>query len=108
MVRKTAIEMPVGNQNCTGDMIAYMKNGDRYIYEITCNSSNVCSNASKFKGKGFTKIIFLCRDHNMRESVRAILNGAGYEPDFLSTLECTIFSVLIHKNKKINRKEEKK
>ena len=104
MIQRTAIEVPVGNHNCTADLLAYYKNGDRYVYEITRSSSNVCANASKFIGQGFTKIIFLCRDHNMRESVKAILNGAGYDPEFSSTLESIIFSALIRENKKFNRK----
>jgi hypothetical protein len=96
LVHKTAIEFPIDGSGRTGDLITYLKNGDRHIYEITLNSSNVASNAAKLKGKSFSRIFFVCRDHNIRKSVKTIIDDAGFEPDFYSTIECMLFSDLIH------------
>lgn len=96
MVQKTDIEVPVGNSGRTIDCVSYLKNGDRLAWEVTLNSSNVASNAAKTKDKGFSKIIFVCCDHNIRKSVKTIIDDAGFEPDFYSKIEYMLFSDLIH------------
>lgn len=99
LVQKTAIEVPIDGLGRTGDLIAYLKNGDRHLYEITLNNSNCASNAAKVRGKGFSRIIFVCRDHHIRKSTQTILSDAGFEPEFFSTIECILFSDLIREKK---------
>ncbi|MCF7955171.1 MAG: hypothetical protein K9M75_05160 [Phycisphaerae bacterium] len=103
-IHKTGIEVPVGTTGSTVDLVAYLKNGGRWAYEITLSSSNVTENAAKLRNKGFSKIIFVCRDDQLRRSVQTILRDAGFEPDFFATIECTIFSVLMKKHKRSTTK----
>jgi hypothetical protein len=104
LIRKTGIEIPVGTAGCTNDLVAYLINGDRWAYEITLSSSNVTENAAKMRNRGFAKIVFVCRDDSLRKSVRKILLDADFDPDFSSTIECTIFSTLISQSKRFKAK----
>ena len=100
LVQKTAIEVPVDTSGHTIDCVSYLKNGNRLAWEITFNcTNNVASHAAKLKGKGFSKIIFVCRDHHIRKSTQTILSDAGFEPEFFSTIECMLFSDLIREKK---------
>ncbi|MFA6186345.1 MAG: hypothetical protein WC770_03915 [Phycisphaerae bacterium] len=100
LVQKTVIEAPVDTFGHTIDCVSYLKNGNRLAWEITFNcTNNVTSHAAKLKGKGFSKIIFVCRDHHIRKSTQTILNDAGFEPEFFSTIECMLFSDLIREKK---------
>jgi len=99
-IQKMCIEVAVGTSGRTVDLVAYLKNGERWAWEITLSSSNVTENAAKLRNRGFARIIFVCRDDALRKSVRTILRDANFDPDFFSTIEFTIFSALITKNKR--------
>lgn len=103
-IQKTATEVAIGNSGSTVDLVAYFKNGQRQAFEITLSSSNVSQNATKLCNKGFSKITFICRDDQLRQSVSRILRDAGFEPDFFSIIECTIFSALMRKRKTLGRR----
>ena len=99
-VQKTAIEVPIGVSGQTVDGVSYLKNGSRIAWEVTLNCTNITSNAAKLKGKGFSKIIFICRDHNIKKSVTALINNAGFDPEFNSIIEVILFGDLLKKIKK--------
>lgn len=100
LVRKSCIEVPVGSSGCTIDIVSYQTNGARVAWEITCScKSNIASHAAKLKDKGFFRIVFVCRDHNIRKFVQTILGDAGFEPEFYSTIECVLLGDLINKKK---------
>jgi len=71
---------------------------------VTLSSSNVSQNAAKLCNKGFSKITFICRDDQLRQSVSKILRDDDFEPDFFSIIECTIFSVLMRNRKTLDRR----
>lgn len=102
-VQKTAIEVPIGDTGSTVDLVAYLKNGQRHAYEITLSTSNIGQNAAKLHDKGFSKITFICRDDQLRQAVSKMLCDAGFEPDFFSHIECTIFSGLMRNSKTSER-----
>ena len=104
LVQKSRIEVPVGDSGRTIDIVSYLTNGERIAWEITSScKSNVASNAANLKGKGFSKIVFICRDHHIRKSVQIILADACFEPEFHSIIECTLLGDLITKKKKNNK-----
>jgi len=103
-IQKTVTEVAIGNSGSTVDLVAYFKNGQRQAFEITLSSSNVSQNAAKLCNKGFSKITFICRDDQLRQSVSKILRDDGFEPDFFSIIECTIFSVLMRNRKTLDRR----
>jgi len=107
LIQKTVIEVPTGNIGCTVDLMAYLKNGGRWSFEITLSCSNVAANAAKLRNKGFSKIVFVCRDDQLRRSVQTILRDVGFEPEFFALIECTIFSVLMKAYKRSTRKGKK-
>jgi len=109
MVRSTRREVPIGDGSSTLDLLAQMKNGQLWAYEIIHRTvSNVCSAAARLQGKGFAQITFVCSDHNQREAVRASIKNAGFDPDFVCTIRYTIFSALIRQRKKMRLKELKR
>jgi len=103
-IQKICIEVAVGTSGRTVDLVAYLKNGERWAYEITLSSSNVTENAAKLRNRGFARVIFVCRDDALRKSVRTILRDADFGPDFYSTIEFTIFSTLINKSRRFKSK----
>ena len=103
-IRKTVTEVAISNSGSTVDLVAYFKNGQRQAFEITLSSSNVSQNAAKLCNKGFSKITFICCDDQLRQSVSKILRDDGFEPDFFSIIECTIFSVLMRNRKTLGRR----
>lgn len=106
MVQKTAIEVPVDSRGGAIDCVSYLKNGDRTAWEVTVNcTDNITSHAARLRGKGFSKIIFACRDHHIRKAAKTILDDAGFEPDFYSTIECVLLSDLFEKVKPTQRKD---
>jgi hypothetical protein len=98
-------EVSLGDSNSTLDLLVSMKNGQRWAYEITVSQSNVAANIAKLNGKNFSRIYILCRDHIIRESAWATIRNAGFDPNFLSTIRCIIFSTLFHQKKQLILKE---
>ncbi|MCD4831694.1 MAG: hypothetical protein K8R02_07820 [Anaerohalosphaeraceae bacterium] len=101
LIQSIKEEVFLGDSNSTGDLLAHMKNGERHVYEVTINSSNVCANAAKLQGKGFAQIIFVCRDYDLKQAVWARIRNGGFDPDFLATIKCVIFSSLISQRKQV-------
>ena len=99
-IQRTEIEAPIGTTGRTGDLVAYLKNGDRWICETTLSSSNVTQLAARLCGKGYSRVIFVCRDDSLRKSVLTLLGNADFDPHFYATVEVTIFSALIKAKKK--------
>ena len=98
-------EVSVGDANSTIDAVSVASNGQRWAWEITnyCKT-NISANAAKLQGKGFSQIIFLCSDYNIKQGVWANIRNAGFDPDFLATIRCTIFSTLIRQRKEMKLK----
>jgi hypothetical protein len=106
-VKSTRREVPIGDGNCTVDLLAQLKTGHFWAYEIIHNSiSNVSSAAAKLQGKHYAQITFICSNHNQREAVRASIKSAGFDPDFVATIHYQIFSALLQQKKQLKLKEK--
>jgi hypothetical protein len=102
LVKYTRTEMPVDNKNpsSTVDLIACLKSGQRIAYEIVHRGiSNVTALAARLKDKGFSEVTFIAVDYTTKQRVWAAIKNAGFDPEFLSTIRCTIFSSLIRQKK---------
>jgi len=99
LVKNTIPEASLGDSSSTVDLLVHMKNSQRWAYEITWSESNCCANAAKLIGKGFAQIIFVCKDYDLMQTVWTRIRNTGFEPDFLSTIRCTIFGKLISQKK---------
>jgi len=99
MVQKVGIEVPVGTRGASVDLVATLKNGDRWAFEITCSLNNIAANAAKLQGQAFYRVIFLCRNHQVRDAAAAILRNAGFDSDFSAKTDCILLSALIRQQK---------
>ncbi len=99
MVQKVDIEAPIGAHGACLDLMATLKNGDRWAFEVTCSLNNVAANAAKLQGQAFHRIIFLCRDHQVRDAATVILRNAGFDSTFSAKLDCVLLSSLIRQQK---------
>lgn len=98
-------EVSIGDSSSTIDIVSLAKKGQRRAWEIVHHcSENIYANAAKLQGKGFSQIIFLCSDYNIRQAVWAKIRNAGFDPDFYSIIRCTIFSSLIRQRKEMKLK----
>jgi len=104
LIQSIKPEAFLGDSNSTVDLLVCMKDGQRWAYEITLNCGNVSANAAKLQDKGFSQIVFVCQDYSFKEAVWAKLRNAGFNPDFLATIRCTIFSALIRQRKQMKLK----
>lgn len=108
IVRSTRREVPIGDGGSTLDLLAEMRNGQLWAYEIVHRTiSNVSSAAARLQGKGFAQITFVCSDHNQREAVKESIKNAGFDPDFACTIRYAIVSAFIQQRKKMRLKELK-
>ena len=106
LVKYVKPEDYLGDSNSTLDLGIYLKDGRRWAYEIIHRgTTNVAANAAKLQGKAFSQIIFLCTDFNVKERVWANIRNAGFDPGFLSTIRCQIFSALILQKKQMTLKD---
>lgn len=108
LVKYVKPEVSLGDSNATVDLIVYLKNGNRWAYEIIHKGvTNVSANAAKLQGKGFSQVVFLCMDFNVKQRVWALIRNAGFHSNFLSTIRCQIFSALIRQRNQLMLKEMK-
>jgi len=106
VVKYVKPEVSLGDSSSTVDLIAYLKDGNRWAYEIIHKSvTNVSANAAKLQGKGFSQMVFLCTDFNIKQRVWALIRNAGFAPEFLSTVRCTIFSSLFRQRKQLKLRD---
>jgi len=102
LVKYTRREVPLGDSNFSVDLISYLKSGQRLAYEVVHQSiTNVAALAARLKDKGFSQVIFVATDYNIKQRVWATIKTAGFDPDFLSTIRCIIFSTLIRQKKQM-------
>lgn len=100
LVKYVKPEVSLGDSSSTVDLVAYLKDGNRWAYEIVNKGiTNVSANAAKLQGKGFSQVVVLCTDFNIKQRVLASVRNAGFSPSFLSTVRYQIFSALMRQNK---------
>lgn len=100
LVKYTKTEVSLGDSSSTVDLIAYLKDGNRWACEVIHKSiTNISANAAKLQNKGFSQVIFLCADFNIKGRVLAKIRNAGFSPDFLSIVRYQIFSALMRQDR---------
>lgn len=91
-----------GKQGRTSDIVAVAHDGTMEAYEVTLNTTNVLSNATKYTDTAFARIIFLCRDYKLREAVKACCREGGLDPDLLAKIDYMNFSQLLQRQRKLS------
>ena len=102
LVTKVYTEFAIGDANSTVDVVALLKDGRRWAYEITLNVSNVAANAAKLQNKGFAEIIFVCQDYDIKQATQAKIRNAGFDPDFLACIRYQLISGLLKQHKQMS------
>jgi len=95
-------EFRVGDSGSTGDIVTIGQDGTRRAYEITLSTGNVLSNATKYSKTDYVQIVFLCRDYELREAVKACCREGGLDPDRLAKLDYWQFSGLLRRQRKLS------
>jgi hypothetical protein len=99
-VRKTQIEFPVGQTGSTGDISTITQSGVMNAYEVTLNTSNIMSQAVKYKDSAYSKITFLCRTSQLAKAVEQYFKNHSLEVQIASRLEVTHFSQIFKNYRK--------
>ncbi len=90
---KVQMETPLGTKGATIDVTTVTKAGEMTAYEVTLNTSNLLSNATKLQDSAYKKIVWLCRDAAIAKAVQAYFNKSKSLPDdLLSKFQYTHFS----------------
>lgn len=87
--------------NAIVDILLHLKNGQREAWEVTLSVGNVVSNCSRLSGCGFSTIVFLCRDHTIRQGTWNMLKTAGLPEGLFAKVRCMLFSALLKKYKTV-------
>ncbi len=98
-VDRIEVDVPVDTKGSAVDMCVHRKDGSIEAWEITSNITNIVGNAVKCGGEGFRRIVFLCRDHAVRQAVMKRLNRSGLPPDLRHRVRLVLFSTLTKKNR---------
>lgn len=99
--KKVACEYPVGTFGATGDIVAFTHDGHREAFEITFSTNNILANAAKYIDANFSRIVFLCRNYQLKEGVRICCRESGLSDNLLQRLEFMQLSSLV-RNAKMN------
>jgi hypothetical protein len=96
-IKSVHSELKIGNSGHTSDLVTLGHDGTRCAYEVTLSTGNVLSNAIKYLNTDFSRVVFLCRDHKVRDAVKACCRSAGLDPQLLARLDFWHFSKLLRR-----------
>jgi len=99
LVSQVEKEMTLGGTGATVDIVARMKDGSRQAWEVTLHAGNVGANAAKSANAGFSRIVFVCRDTNIKQAAWSSLKNSGLEPELLARCRVILFSTLLRQQK---------
>jgi len=102
-VDRVELHVPVNDKGACVDMVVYRKDGSMEAWELTISTGNVTGNAIKCGGEGFRRIVFLCRDHAVRQAVSKRIERSGLPPDLKHRLRYVLFSTLTRKDQEARR-----
>jgi len=95
--------VPIGTKGATIDITTTDKSGNMTAIEVTLTTSNLSSNASKLQDTAYKKIVWLCRDADTANAVKAYFNKLQTLP-----LELVAKFEYIHFSKWISQMEKAK
>ena len=96
-------ELPVGKTGQTADLGILCHDGTKEAVEITLSTSNIISNAQKYEGTAFVRVLFLCRSYDLKEAVKRSLHQSGLGSELLAKLEFAQFSAILNRYRKLYR-----
>jgi len=99
-VQSASLEYKIGTSGHTADIVTKDCNGILVAHEMTLSASNILQNCLKYKDTAFSKIIFLCKNSDLKNAVKSkVLNG-GLPLDLLSKIDFMLLSLLLKEEKK--------
>lgn len=105
LVKYTRREVTIDDTNRRVDIVAYLKDGHRWAYEVVHRSiTNVASLAGGLQGKRYAQVWFIATEHSVRDRVISSIRSAGFG-DFRYTIRYTIFSSLFRQKKRMKLRE---
>jgi len=96
-IKSVKTEFKIGTSGATADLMTLGHDGIRCAYEVTLSVTNILANATKYTGTDFSRIVFLCRDHKLRDAVKAYCRAGDLEPALLAKLDYWQFSKLLRR-----------
>jgi hypothetical protein len=102
-VRHVFPEHPIGTGDKRSDIAVVAHDGRQTAYEVTLNTSNILSNATKYNNTAFARIVFLSRDFKLREAVRACCREGGLDPKLLSRIDFQHISEFLRQQHRLAR-----
>jgi hypothetical protein len=97
-VARIEVNVPVDEKGSAVDMVVHRKDGSMEAVEVTCSVNNVTGNAVKCGGAGFQRIVFLCRDCDVRAAVKKRVERSGLPGELRRRLRYPLFSNLTKKD----------
>lgn len=96
-IKRVYSELKIGTSSQTSDLVSVGHDGTRCAYEVTLSQGNCLSNAVKHLNTDFAQIVFLCRDHKVRDAVKTCCRSAGLDPQLMAKLDFWQFSRLLRR-----------
>ena len=96
-------ELPLGKTGQTADIGIVSHDGTKEAVEIILNTTNIITNAQKYAGTAFVRILFLCRDYQLRQAVKSSLHQSGLSTELLARLDFAQFSAIKNRYRQLYR-----
>jgi hypothetical protein len=101
--RSVLPEAKIGSTSATADAITVGHNGERQAWEVTLSTTNLLSQAAKFRATDIVKITFVCRHYKLSDAVKACCREGGLDLDLLGRLDYTHWSALLRQQRNLYR-----
>ena len=101
--RTVTPELAVGKTGQTADLGLLCHDGTKEAVEIILNTTNIITNAQKYAGTAFVRILFLCRDYQLRQAVKSSLHQSGLSTELLARLDFAQFSAILNRYRQLYR-----
>lgn len=97
-IQSIDIEVKLNNGSLS-DLVVTARSGTLQAYEVTLNTSNLLSNLEKYHNSSFIAVVFVTRNYQLSQAVKATIRESGIDPDLVAKAR------FIHIGKLIQRQQ---
>lgn len=99
-IKSVHLEYNIGRHGHCVDIVTIGHNGNSQAIEIILSSGNINQALERLRDTSFSRIVFLCRNHDLSTTVTSVIKQANLPSQFFSRIECQIFSAVLTESRK--------
>lgn len=95
-------EVPLGKTGAASDIVTIAHDGRMDAWEICLNTSRLLANANKYLNTAHAKVVFLARNHELRQAIKSFFKASNLDPNLLARLDYMHLSQLLRRQRKLS------